>query len=460
MYKLLSILTITATLLSCSNKTIENKNAKLKGVVEGLSNRTLILESKSEIDSIKIDSLGNFNFTKNLSSPTYFTLKYGRKSIYIYLTNNSDLSLKTNKDNFNKNLIFTGNGSKENNLLAAKTKLESDLNYFPTVFKLFPNSYLSKIDSVTTLFYNLSKQYSSSGKVDTTFLNTFNTEIKYSKLSDNLFYTPYHNYFANEKLELPEKIKLEIDEAIVDNDNYIDSPSYIEFINNASRKKYKKSFGVDDEDTDMPDYLNWIDNEYTSQKVKNEIYYNAIKYHISYVNEAQRDSIYSTFSRLNTDPIYKQKIDKVYASFEKLRKGKPAPKWSYPDINGKEYALDDFKGKYVYIDVWATWCGPCKAEIPELAKLVEEYKKKDIVFVSVSVDNSKNAWESMLKKEKFDWIQIHADKDWKSDIVIQNEIKGIPRFMMIDREGNIVDVNAPQPSSDKIRPLINELLSK
>ena len=142
-----------------------------------------------------------------------------------------------------------------------------------------------------------------------------------------------------------------------------------------------------------------------------------------------------------------------------IKKGEDSPKFNYPDIHGKNVSLDDFKGKYVYVDVWATWCGPCKREIPFLKKLDKEYKHKKIVFVSMSIDEMKNKdkWLKMVKDENLQGVQIMADKDWKSDFVRAYNIRGIPRFILIDKEGKILNDNAPRPSDSNLKELFNSL---
>jgi thiol-disulfide isomerase/thioredoxin len=142
-----------------------------------------------------------------------------------------------------------------------------------------------------------------------------------------------------------------------------------------------------------------------------------------------------------------------------IKKGADSPKFNYPDTNGKNVSLDDFKGKYVYVDVWATWCGPCKGEIPFLKKLDEEYKGKKIVFVSLSIDEMKNKdkWLKMVKDENLQGVQIMADKAWNSDFVKAYNIRGIPRFILIDKEGKILNDNAPRPSNPNLKELFNSL---
>lgn len=462
MYKYLLLFTIAITLFSCNAEPVKTPSAKLSGNIEGLENKMLLLVNKSETDTIKLDSIGSFKFEKNYSTPTYSKLYLGRKNITLYLNNNSKLLITTSKSDFGKITKFTGEGFKENQLLNDKMSLSNDLKYLPGIFKLNPQEFIAKSDSIKQLFLNLSDTYSKNNKIDSTFLSTYNVDVKYEQLLFYTIYNRYHKHYTKEEASLSDKDKEKVKSARVDIDKYAISDKYIEFMSSILKNEHTNEIILSDEadDFDLPKYLKWINSELNSTNLKNSLFYNEVKYSITYANETERDEIYSTFSELNTDTIYKKNIDEVYKSFEKLRKGKPAPKWSYANIDDKEYSLDSFKGKFVYIDVWATWCGPCIAEIPELKKLTEDYKNKDIVFVSVSIDDNKNAWEKMIKKENFDWIQIHAEKAWKSEIVIENGIRGIPRFMMVDKQGNIVDVNAPEPSSEKIRLLIDKLLSE
>ena len=138
--------------------------------------------------------------------------------------------------------------------------------------------------------------------------------------------------------------------------------------------------------------------------------------------------------------------------------GKPSPAFNnYENINGKTTSLKDLKGKYVYVDVWATWCGPCKAEIPSLKALEEEYRDKNIEFVSISVDNekAKDAWKKMIAEKQMKGIQLYAGKD--KVFTDGYGVNTIPRFILIDPKGNVVDANAPRPSSQDIKNILKGL---
>ena len=136
------------------------------------------------------------------------------------------------------------------------------------------------------------------------------------------------------------------------------------------------------------------------------------------------------------------------------QEGEPAIDFTYPDKDGNKFSLASFKGTLIYVDVWATWCGPCKAEIPYLQKLEEEYQDNStITFLSISVDTDKDAWLKMVKEKELGGTQLWAD-GW-SEITKSYAIFGIPRFMLFSADGNVISTNAPRPSSDEIRGLLD-----
>ncbi len=127
---------------------------------------------------------------------------------------------------------------------------------------------------------------------------------------------------------------------------------------------------------------------------------------------------------------------------------KASPKFTnYENYDGSKTSLSDLKGKYVYVDVWATWCPPCRAEIPHLQKLEKKYHNRNIAFVSISLDkeSDKVKWKKMIKDKKMSGIQLFAGKD--QTFTKGYGIRGIPRFILIDPQGNIANANAPRPSN-------------
>lgn len=140
--------------------------------------------------------------------------------------------------------------------------------------------------------------------------------------------------------------------------------------------------------------------------------------------------------------------------------GTDSPSFNYENHKGGTTKLEDFRGKYVYIDVWATWCGPCRAEIPFLKKTEEAYHGKNIAFVSLSIDPMKDhdKWKKFVEDKQLGGVQIMADKDWNSDFVKAYAIQGIPRFILIGPDGKIVNADAPRPSSPDLAQLLDSMV--
>ncbi|AUP78925.1 TlpA disulfide reductase family protein [Flavivirga eckloniae] len=139
--------------------------------------------------------------------------------------------------------------------------------------------------------------------------------------------------------------------------------------------------------------------------------------------------------------------------------GKPAPNFvNYENHAGGLTSLEDLKGKYVYIDLWATWCGPCKKEFPALKELEKSYHGKNIQFVGISVDGPSNydPWRALVTEEELTGIQLLAPEN--HTIYPDYAIQAIPRFIILDPQGNVVDPDAPRPSSNEIKPLLDKLL--
>ncbi len=186
------------------------------------------------------------------------------------------------------------------------------------------------------------------------------------------------------------------------------------------------------------------------------------------------DSLKLAFPSLNSDFLADfdeqfEGMQKAYKNYhqskldlmEKLPQGTPSPLFNnYRNANGSQSSLTDFRGKYVYIDVWATWCGPCLAEIPALDELQNYYKDKNISFLSVSIDQEKDhqKWLDMIKEKDLGGNQVFADKAWESEFVKAYHIDGIPRFILLDPQNKIVSADAPRPSDPTIRSMLDKLL--
>lgn len=149
----------------------------------------------------------------------------------------------------------------------------------------------------------------------------------------------------------------------------------------------------------------------------------------------------------------------IEVSLATWKPGDPGIEFAYVDNQDKKVSFNDFRGKVVLIDVWATWCGPCRAEFPHLRRLHEEMEGQDVVFMGLSTDAEKDRekWKQMIVDEQLGGVQLFAGKD--NTVSQYYKITSIPRFMVFDQEGKIVTIDAPRPSDPALKALLEKVLA-
>ncbi len=189
----------------------------------------------------------------------------------------------------------------------------------------------------------------------------------------------------------------------------------------------------------------------------------------NFISIAILENHYSTFGIQKTVDFIKKLPDTLRNTptaiklTEKLNKslaiksGISAPAFKLFDSEGKEWQLADEKNKYVFLNFWASWCGPCRAEHPDLIRIYEDYKD-NILFVSVSIDEEKQDWMNAVKKDKMKWLQLLDDQNQSTKD--KYGVFAVPSSFLIDKEGLIIDAAPPSPSDPKLRELFDELLKK
>ena len=172
------------------------------------------------------------------------------------------------------------------------------------------------------------------------------------------------------------------------------------------------------------------------------------------------DQVYDQFKEEFSESVYTTTIDREYQAWEAISAGKEAPEIKGLTIDGDTTLLSDLRGHLVYIDVWATWCGPCVEEFPHYDNILSQFSAEDSVkFLFVSVDHDQNKWVDYLE-EKSDVPQraVHIN-DQGGKMRKPYKIWEIPRCILVDREGNIIDANAPRPSSGQMVDLLRQHLN-
>ncbi len=153
------------------------------------------------------------------------------------------------------------------------------------------------------------------------------------------------------------------------------------------------------------------------------------------------EPLFSMLSPAIKSSLMGKRLDNHLQLAKKTTIGRPAMDFTLNNTNGNAVSLSSFKGKYVLIDFWASWCGPCRAESPHLVKAYEKYNSKGFEIIGVSLDDKKELWLNAIKKDDLTWINLSDLKGWKSAVAKEYGITALPQNLLLDMQGIIIAKN-------------------
>jgi len=435
----------------------KNKTATLSGNIEKTDKTPLLINDfKISISFDTIDLVnGRFNQIVQTESGCFKTLKYKQAQKDIFLAPDYSIKISFDATNFGNTIRYEGKGATENRILDSISIATRNFNHRFVYTQ--PLEIATKyIDSTYDAYQKYFDKLTMTNKVDPIFFEYEKKSLSYSAsalktvlgLQKNVADTSYYNFFN--------KITIE-------NDKYLNISSYRDFlqyyINVKTRTVLTK---MDSLESKLPHaYSNAtlkVIDEIKNQKLKEYLVFENTKMKLEFEGADHFEKQKEYFHKNNTDSTYAREIRKIYTRKLLLTSGKEAPGFTCADINGTNYSLTDFKGKYVYLDFWATWCGPCRQEMPSYIKLQSDYKGKDIVFISISIDENKESWEKVVKESKADGLSLITTGGIDSNVAKGYQISGIPTFVLIDKAGKLINSQAPRPSDNDLRKTLDTLL--
>ncbi|GAA3617573.1 TlpA disulfide reductase family protein [Flavivirga amylovorans] len=464
MNKIITVLILSCVILSCKNDTKRTidyailsgniSNAKLKAdkkpylkisSLSGFSKKIIIAED------------GTFNDTLHLDGGIYYT-RYARTKSKLYMTPNTKIKLTADSENYLNTLNYEGDHADMNNYLVEVAPIFEAYKYTnKEKYILEPDIFLKKLDEAKSHAESVLAQVK---KIPDSLRQLEKKDIYYNYLEVKSNYSDLHAYYIDSLDYIaPEEFEMAYNEVSFNSPkDFFYSKIYRELV---ELKISKKAYDLRDEtglDIKFAT-LNVIASEIEDETIRNLMLIEQVTSNLSRANDEEK--YYNEFLKFSTNVEDKKTIEKLYKSLSYLLPGNSSPKFSaYENHAGGTKSLDDFKGKYVYIDVWATWCTPCIKELPYLKEVEKDYHDRNIAFVSISVDRKSDyeKWRTMVTEENFGGIQLFADNGFKSDFMKDYKINSIPRFILIDPDGNIVKANAPRPSDKKrLTNLLSEL---
>ncbi len=403
---------------------------------------------------VTLDNSGKFSDTLFITSPGYYFFQSGQPYTSIFLRNGYNLIISTDANEFQKSFIIQGKGEEVNRFSNERSKLRSKLVVDAKAYMVVPlNEFLPKIantrDSLQLLLnksglkgedYDIQKMIIYYDHLFT--LNNYRKFYTYHKKTEPILPPDYLKPVRTMNLDDSVAFHFSNDYRLLIGENW----------------RYTQAEALQKDSTASMILLteNYIKG-LKSGEIKDQIV-SALYKKMNPKNKNLEED-YIKILDLLTEDRNKNDLVRRYNVAKSTEGGMGSADFTYQNYNGGKTNLTDFKGKYVYIDVWATWCGPCLREMPEMQKLMAEYKAKNIVFLFVSVDDLKDTekWKKMVADKKFGGIHLISDNKLESAFMKSYGVSLIPRSILIGPDGKLVSAMAPRASDPNSRKYLDKL---
>lgn len=460
MKKIVTSIAVISLLAACGEKAAEGKvdYAVLSGKVssvdaKGENQKLLLLQNDEVVKEIPVQADGTFRDTIREIGDNHFYYLVENPAVQtpLYLANGTNMELTLNEE-VSKTMV-SGSQTKQTQYLIERNSFINDrINGADS--NLFGQKPQEFKENVKAFFAELDKKLKAYG-FDEEFVKNQEKWTNYKFIEYLTIFPTYHRYTSGDEAILPDDFYAERDGIDYDNaEEFRTIDTYRDLV----RSKFYTIINNPNDAENIKKFISEV-NALKSDNIRADLAKGTFQ--LISPNSTVNKEIFDFINKNVTDEKVKEAAKKAYDVATKLTSGSPSPKFSnYENFNGGTTSLDDFKGKVTYIDIWATWCLPCRGEIPALKELEKKFHGKDVAFVSISIDQNKDEWKEFVKSEDLKGVQLFAENAFESQFIQDYGIRQIPTFIIIDKEGKIVNADAPRPSSDEITGLLEGLLKK
>lgn len=449
-------------LVACSGPAKKTNNFSFTVAVTSPVEEVVLARYNERTDTFRLDS-GRCSVELSLAGGTYIELQHGEIFFEVFGAPANDLALSFDASAENPVAKFSGSLAAENDYVEDRRLFDGEqLDLENNLYTAGEDDFILVNDSLRKIREQLlaasKSNFKSNVAVDFTFLEEALIQTKW--LNRYLEHELYFPLFTEEKEYVPSQKMIAYRSQINPNDpKLLVLDEYLGMLDYYIELKKKESRPT--EDAVAMDNLQrvtiqfaTIDKNVTNKEVNQELKYRSIQKILQSVGTEGAEKYIADFIQTVADPIKREQLLSDFKKWQTIKTGEEAPEIVAEGMDGKTYNLSSLRGKYVYIDFWATWCKPCRDELPYLEKLIAEMDGQQLAIVSISVDENKDTWARIVRLQKMKGIQWFANKD---ELISVYNLSSIPRYMIIDPEGKIISSNAARPSG-AIREQLKNLL--
>ena len=433
----------------------------ISGVLMPASKPYFLLQHHGMSDTVKVAQDGSFKLNIEQPDANYYTIVVGKQMLTIYLLPADQFKMTLNGNMPSNNPKFEGSSAAYCNFLVNQKLNDKLSSQYGRLANLEPAAFQTEVDSAIKKMRTFLDVESKKNKFISPFAESEKLAVDYIYANACLLYK--YNFEEAAKIGLPENIAKAAVSGDLNNESMRFTDQFNGYANNLinylANAKYDK-----DANEGYAKYcelkVDEVCSRVTSQKNRDVIFQTVMP---QILQEAGAQDIRKAVEKFNdccSDAKLKNRVKTALAQYTSLYPGEMAPDAVCFDSTGKTTRLSEHRGKVLYIDTWATWCGPCKREIPELQKLETEFHGKNVEFISISTDQNLSQWEAFIAKQPMTGLQLHQSENFDESISKLYMVNSIPRFIVIDEEGKIVSADAPRPSSGaQVRTMLNDVLA-
>lgn len=404
-----------------------------------------------KVDELTLDGDGKATWTFDGSDALYAKLYYGESLRNVYMERGDSVHLDFDGSDFERTATLTGGKERANAYLNQVRIVNLPDEEFGLPFAQYKEKAEKKIAQLTRLL--TARKLDGQGQ----FATAEAGRIKYFYACSLLMYPVSHAFVAQDTTWKPDAAYYEaLQQYVVEDEALVEVAEYRDFMAECAHIFDKDNAHERDAYRKRVAEMAYIGDTYKSDLLRQRLIH-----HLAFTwvegfgvkGTEDMDNVYFAYvADQKLQDAYKEAKEKWNLSAP----GKPSPEIAGTDIDGQRHTLADYRGKYIYIDMWATWCGPCQKELPYLKKLEAAFRDKDIVFLGLSIDEDKAKWEARVRSGALCGTQLHIGRGTK----FQRDygITGIPHFILLDPQGRIVNASMTRPSDEATADFLGKLL--